>query len=109
MAKGTIAKSNVINKIKQVFGDDYIGEVGGKQYVWSAENGEKIQVAIALTCPKTPIDSKSVVQNDVELFGEAGPGFPKPAPAISQQELKNISDLMVAVGLDPPATLVTSF
>ena len=30
MAKGTIAKSNVISKIKQVFGDDYIGEVGGK-------------------------------------------------------------------------------
>ena len=109
MAKGTIAKSNVVDKIKSVFGNDYIGEVGGKYYVWSAENGEKIQIAIALTCPKTPVDIKSTIQSGPAEFGGAGPGFPKPAATISQQELKNISDLMTAVGLDPPDTLVTSF
>ena len=41
MAKGTIAKQNVINKIAQTFGADYIGEVDKKIYVWAEENGEK--------------------------------------------------------------------
>ena len=51
MAKGTIGKQNVINKIKQAFGADYIGEYDKKIYVWTTENGERIQIALSLTCP----------------------------------------------------------
>ena len=35
MAKGTIGKQNVINKIKQAFGADFIGEYDKKIYVWT--------------------------------------------------------------------------
>ena len=55
MAKGNIAKEYVVNKIKEVFGEDFIGEQDKKFYVWGVEGGEKVQVAISLTCPKNPI------------------------------------------------------
>ena len=53
--KGSIAKGIVGNKIAEVFGADYVGEISGKHYVWATENGERVQIAIALTCPKTPV------------------------------------------------------
>jgi hypothetical protein len=55
MAKGNIAKEYVVNKIKSAFGEDFIGEQDKKFYVWGIENGEKVQVALSLTCPKNPI------------------------------------------------------
>jgi len=55
MARGAEAKANFIKRLSTAFGADYIGEVDKKYYVWSTENGERIQLAIALTCPKTSV------------------------------------------------------
>ena len=55
MARGAEAKANFIKRLSTALGTDYIGEVDKKFYVWSTENGERIQLAIALTCPKTPV------------------------------------------------------
>ena len=52
MAKGNQAKENFINKIISENKDIYIGCYEKKHYFWSTENGEKIQVAITMTCPK---------------------------------------------------------
>lgn len=57
MARGTIAKNEVIKKIQQAFGDTFVGEVGGKLYVWANDGGEKVQIALALTCPKTFVET----------------------------------------------------
>ena len=57
MAKGTEAKNFVIEKIKESFGNNYIGEVDKKIYVWSQENGQPLQIAISLTCPKNPVET----------------------------------------------------
>jgi hypothetical protein len=59
--KGTAAKSLVENKIKEAFGADFIGIVDKKIYVWSQEGGEKVQVCLALTCPKVPIEAPEPV------------------------------------------------
>lgn len=59
-AKGTVAKAKVIEKIKEALGADFIGEVDKKIYVWADDGGEKIQVALALTCPKVPIEVDAV-------------------------------------------------
>ena len=56
MARGAVAKQLVIKKIAEAFGDDYIGEFDKKFYVWANENGERVQIAISMTCPKTPIE-----------------------------------------------------
>ena len=107
MAKGAIAKQAVINKIAAVFGDDYIGEYDKKQYVWANENGERVQIAIALTCPKTPIEIASNVSDDggdwnfTDDTPKAAPvAISNAAPAeITEAEKQNIADLMARLGL----------
>lgn len=54
-ARGSIAKSEVVKKIIDAFGDSYIGEFSGKHYIWANDGGQKVQIAIALTCPKTNV------------------------------------------------------
>lgn len=54
--KGTLAKEYVDSKLKEAFGEDYIGLKSGKIYVMAPdEGGIKIQVALSMTCPKAEI------------------------------------------------------
>ena len=55
MAKGSIAKTNVVAKLKAAFGADYIGEFDKKVYVFADDGGERVQIAITMTCPKNEI------------------------------------------------------
>lgn len=105
-AKGTIAKQNVVKKIQEIFGADFIGEVDKKIYVWTQENGERVQIAISMTCPKTPIDiSGTPVPNfsggmDFENMGVAtvAPATYTPAE-ITEEEKQTVADLMARLGL----------
>jgi hypothetical protein len=104
MAKGNIAKSEVTKRIAAAFGVDYVGEFDKKIYVTAMENGEKVQVAISLTCPKVPV----VVDNTVQIgdfnFEEptvvtttAATSF---TPAeITDEERDNVAALMARLGL----------
>ena len=102
MAKGNIAKDKVIEKIAQVFGQNYIGIYDKKVYVWSEENGEKIQIAISLTCPKVQVGAVDSGNNalDFENMGAtiAAPTEFQPAE-ISDQERENVAELMRKLGL----------
>ena len=51
MARGIEAKQYIINKLKETFGDDYLGENGGKYYISAPDDGANIQMAITITCP----------------------------------------------------------
>lgn len=53
--RGDTARENVTERIKEAFGADFVGIQDKKIYVQAKENGEKIQFAISLTMPKTPI------------------------------------------------------
>lgn len=56
-ARGSVAKEVVIEKIKAAFGEDFAGiDEKKKLYVWANDGGEKVQIAIALTCPKANVD-----------------------------------------------------
>lgn len=70
-AKGTIAKTNVENKIKEIFGADFAGIADKKLYVWADDGGERVQIAIAMTCPKVNVD-----------FGDSAGGSIEADPAI---------------------------
>ena len=102
MAKGNIAKEKVIEKIAQAFGQNWIGIYDKKAYVWSEENGEKIQVALSFTCPKVPVGAVDTGSNalDFENMGAtiAAPTEFKPAE-ITDDERKNIADMMARLGL----------
>lgn len=98
MARGTEAKQKVINKIISTFGKDYAGELDKKHYVWATEDGERIQVAITLTCPKNPVLLGDNEQSTDLNFEEDTPVSPTTAE-ISEQEKQNIADLMARLGL----------
>ena len=107
MAKGAQAKEYAAKKIAEAFGADYVGEVDKKLYVWSQENGEKIQIAIAMTCPKNPVGDVPVMDfstdtGDFDFSGDASAATPptvfQPA-AITAEEKANIASLMEKLGL----------
>lgn len=105
MAKGAEAKAKIANKLAEVFGQDWIGEYDKKYYVWSSESGERIQVCISMTCPKTPIEVATNVASDGDWdwndFKPAGAvAVANAAPAeITEEEKQNIADLLNKLGL----------
>lgn len=105
MAKGAIAKENIAKKIAAAFGADFVGEFDKKLYVWAEENGEKIQIAIAMTCPKNPvgnIDFSAEPGNSLNFEDmSAGPvaGGSAAKAEVTEEEKKNIAELMARLGL----------
>ena len=102
MAKGQEAKTNLINKIIHIPGIDYIGEYDKKHYFWSIENGEKIQIAISMTCPKNPVASIEV-QGDLDFEEMDKPKEVRPTkfePAeITSEEQDKIAELIAKLGI----------
>ena len=105
MAKGNEAKEKLINKIIAALGDNYIGCFDRKYYFNSEENGEKVQIAISMTCPKIPV-------GDVDFNAEPGnslnfedmsaaptAGGHAASAEITDEEKKNIAALMARLGL----------
>lgn len=88
--RGSVAKARVIEKIREAFEGDYITTENNKTYIWADDGGERVQIAISLTCPKNfvgayegiPITNDNV--NTVE---------------ITDQEKHNIELLMNRLGL----------
>lgn len=103
MARGANAKIQVENIIKEAFGENFAGIADKKLYVWADDGGERVQIAIAMTCPKTNVD-----------FGETG-GFIEPGSAtgvyagkrietqpiveMTPEEQENIATLIAKLGL----------
>ena len=104
MARGTIAKNNVINKIKQAFGADFIGEYDKKIYVWTQENGERIQIALSLTCPKVQVAVADAPATGDFNFEDDAPSTvvassPFQPVDITPEERERVNDLMKRLGL----------
>ena len=104
MAKGAIGKTNVINKIKAAFGADYIGEYDKKIYIWTQENGERIQIALSLTCPKVQVAVADVPATGDFNFEDDAPSTVVAAGAfqpaeITDDERARVNDLMKKLGL----------
>ena len=103
MAKGATAKTKIAEKLKTLFGADYVGESGGKHYVWENDGAEKVQIAISLTCPKNPIgtvDMSSAFGDGLDFEAEPVLAQTKFEPAeITEQEKDNLKALMDRLGL----------
>lgn len=103
MAKGSIAKTKIAEKIKNLYGTDYVGEVGGKHYIYESDGSEKVQICISLTCPKNPVgtvDMSSAFGDGIDF--EATPIVAQTTftPAeITEEEKQNLADLMERLGL----------
>ena len=104
MARGAIAKTNVTNRIKEAFGANFIGEYDKKLYVWAQENGEQVQIAISLTCPKVPVVVANAPVSGDFNFEDDSPNTVVAASAfqpadITDEERARVNDLMTMLGL----------
>lgn len=104
MAKGDAAKAEIVKKLQAAFGADFIGEYSKKYYVWGKENGEKVQIAISLTCPKVQVEvAQNATPGDFN-FEDDAPAFVVPSggfqPAeITDDERARVNDLMKMLDL----------
>lgn len=118
-AKGAQAKLDVIAKIQEAFGDNFIGEVDKKIYVWANDGGEMVQIAIAMTCPKVPVESNSAiviegktpnptnkpvlqckVDTDGNITDHTGVKGVIPQFEISDEESSKVADLLAELGIE---------
>lgn len=101
--KGTLAKKMFIDQAIAALGDAYVGEVGGKHYFSFQENGEEVQVAVSLTCPKNPIAKQKTVvpmtNGGLDFENAETVQVAVKQKEISQDELDNIAKLMAELGL----------
>lgn len=92
--KGSVAKLFVENKIKEMFGENFIGSADKKLYVLADDGGQKVQIAISLTCPKVGLDieGKGFVDDIGTYTGE-------PVIEITPEEEENIQTLIKKLNL----------
>lgn len=101
MAKGAVAKEQIAKKMAEVFGADWIGERDKKYYLWANENGERIQIAISMTCPKTPVgEAGATADSNVLNFEDGATVGGETQVEITVDEKKNVADLMARLGLN---------
>lgn len=62
-------KEYINQKLQEVFGQDYIGTVNDKIYIWAPDGDSKMQIAISLTCPRTPIEVVNTAQLNYDSEG----------------------------------------
>lgn len=91
MAKGQIAKTEITNKILEVFDGAFINEKEIR-IPW-IENGETVQIKLALTCAKVNIDA-----------GEQAPmqqstSVPAENRKITAEEKQEVDNLIEKLGL----------
>lgn len=93
MAKGNVAKENLIKRFAEAVGEDYAGtdETGKKYYFWSTEGGERLQVCLTLTVPKTPVNASRA--SDVINFSDSDDAPPFEMPM--QEDEKATIDRLI--------------
>lgn len=96
-AKGNIAKEQVTKIITEAFGNNFVAVVDKKIYVWTEEGGEKVQVAISLTCPKSPV---AVDENSTLPTSEAKSTTPVSTQInLSPEDQEKIKELKYRLGI----------
>lgn len=92
MAKGAIAKQEVLTKLKEIFPDAF--EYGKEFRIPMMEDGQRVEIKIALTCAKTNVGDDG---DSVESVGEVPASTPTSIEP-TEEEKQNIADLMSKLG-----------
>lgn len=105
MARGSLAKEIVFNKILETFEGSFMYNGGKECRVPIDENGTSIQIKVTLTAAKDNVDPTGEVSiRPAAVASEPVPSSSFPAPhkktEISEEEKANIEDLLSALGLN---------
>lgn len=94
MAKGAESKIKLIEKLKEIYPDAF--EYGKEFRIPFEEDGQRIEIKVALTCAKTNVGGDGVSEVS-EVQSNDAVNATSAAP--TEEEKKNISDLMERLGL----------
>lgn len=101
MRKGDAAKAAAINTILNTFEGSFM--IDKKLYinVKDGPNGEVVQLAIALTMPKTPVtaDAVPVAAPKVDANAAAWESKPSTPTKLSADDEKKVADLCARLGI----------
>lgn len=107
MAKGALAKEQIGAKILEVFEGAFYYNNGKELRIPWDENGVPVQIKIAMTCAKDnvniDVDGEEIVKPAAVAKEEAPvSNFPAPRKNVepTEEEKKNIEDLLAALGLN---------
>ena len=108
MARGAVAKAEIIDKILEVFEDSFAYNDGKEVRINTIEDGEPIQIKLALTAAKVAVEKG----DDAAVPGSKSPKTPvakvgaEPAfePATTpveatQEEKARLADIMAELGI----------
>ena len=98
MAKGAIAKEKATEVIVKALGSHLVGIFDKKIYAEFEENGDMVQVAIALTCPKVPVSAVPTNNDWTNEEVAAAPTSFVPAE-ITEEEQNNLAKLIDKLNL----------
>ena len=99
MARGAESKTNVTNKILEMFEGAFV--YGKEIRIPMTENGERVEIKVALTCAKTNVGGDA----EPSAFASSEAPAPKTIPvfttltAPTEEEKQNIQDLMSKLGI----------
>ena len=100
MAKGAIAKQEIMNKIMEVFPNAFLCAGGKELRIPMLEDSQEVQIKVVLTCAKENVEHDgSVAKTAGASANESSIDFAK-SHEPSEQEKKNVSVLLDALGLN---------
>lgn len=107
--KGEQARASVVETISKAFKDLGMFETvqDKKIYVWANDGpgGERIQYAIAISAPKTPVSAGASVGSNQAAWDNAPQGSPAAVPAtptpveLSEEDRAKVKALMESLGI----------
>lgn len=105
MARGSLAKEIVFKKILETFEGSFMYNGGKECRIPIDENGVPIQIKVTLTAAKDNVTADGEVSvRPAAVASEPAPSSSFPAPhkktEISEEEKKNVEDLLSALGLE---------
>ena len=104
--RGSIAKAHVAEVMAKAFGEDWIGEYNGKYYIWAKDGSQRVQIAVALTCPKTLVSTVDSTSQGGDFDWSVQGGLASVAKPvlntteITEEEKLNIERLKETFNLD---------
>lgn len=101
--RGDLAKQSAIATIQEAFGEGFVGLIDKKLYVnvKDGPNGEIVQLSIALTMPKTPVNASAVPVAAPAGDGNAAAWESAPATPteLSQEDKAKVEELCRRLGI----------
>lgn len=100
--KGTILKKEITDKILATFEGSFLYNDGKEIRIPGYEDGQLLQIKVALTCAKTNVEQNgenALPGEEVSTPQETTPNISKADVEPTQEEKDNVKRLMASLGL----------